>query len=230
MCVLICIWMCVHICEYACMCVCVCDYACVCVVGMRVCVVGVHVCVWIWMCILDTPLFFAHLYWFSWIQYPDLCFLYFLHCCFSSVGRQLKCQAFSDVCPLVQYGKGDMPGGGGVKWDSVPTVLLQERSPNALECQVLISLICGVTERCRAGAGVQSGTYCQIQIFSEFDYWCSSTDKGWICMNSKNNCFWRISTTPYTKAKHPYTANVMHELQKMHTVRNVCLYWSWIYI
>lgn len=87
------------------------------------------------------------------------------------MGQQLKCQAFSDVCPFVQYGKGDMPGGGGVKWDSVPTVLLQERSPNALECQVLISLICGVTERRGAGAGVQSGTYCQIQIFSEFDYW-----------------------------------------------------------
>lgn len=145
-----------HVCAL-CACVCVCEYGCVC-----------------WA----HPLFFADLYWFSCIEDPDLCFLSFLHCCFSSVGRQLKCQAFSDVCPLVQYGKGDMSGGGGVKWDSIPTALLQERSTNALECQVLISLICGVTEQCRAGAGVQSGTYCQIQIFSEFDYWCSSTGKG----------------------------------------------------
>lgn len=74
--------------------------------------------------------------------------------------RQLKCQAFSDVCLLVQYGKGDMSGGGGVKWDSVPTVLLQERSTNAI--RVLISLICGVTEWSRAGTGVQRGTYCQV--------------------------------------------------------------------
>lgn len=135
----ICVWMCVCICEYACMCMCVCEYGCVC-----------------W----THPLFFAHLYCFSYIEDPDLCFLSFLHCYFSSVTWQLKCQAFSDVCPFVQYGKGDMSGGGGVKWDYVPTVLLQERSTNTI--RVLISLICGVTEPCRAGAGVQRGTYCQI--------------------------------------------------------------------
>lgn len=168
----VCVWQCVYVCVLICvwMCVCICEYACMCI------------CVWIWMCVLDTSSFLCTLVLVLLYRRSRSLFSLLSPLLFPILWeRQLKCQAFSDVCLLVHYGKGDMSGGGGVKWNSVPTVLLQERWTNTI--RVLISLICGVTERCRAGAGVQSSTFCQIQIFSEFDYWCPSTGKCRICVD-----------------------------------------------
>lgn len=221
---------------------CVCGYVWAC---MAVCVrVRTNVCVdvhlYMWICTYlylcedgsvrwTHPLFLAQLYWLSCTEDPDRCFLSLFHCCFSSVGQQLQCQAFSDVHPLVQYGKGDMPGGGGVKWVSVPTALFQEQTTNTLECQLL-------SVGSQSGAGQELGFRAAPIVKYRFSVNLIigavapvQAESAWI-LNSKNNCCWRISITPYMKAKHPYTANVMHELQKTHTVCNTCLYWSWIYI
>lgn len=80
-----------------------------------------------------------------------------------------------------------MPGGGGVKWVSVPTALFQEQTTNTLECQLL-------SVGSQSGAGQELGFRAAPIVKYRFSVNLIigavapvQAESAWI-LNSKNNC------------------------------------------
>lgn len=130
---------------------------------------------------------FAHLYWLFCAKdrYSSLSllFLSFVNCCFSFLGENLSARFSLNGKPgLPITGKGN---GSWVKQNSVPILLLQERSTwSARNIDSPLSVGSQRGSGQELGGTQRSPNY-QIRIFYKFGCWYSSISKDWITVDCR---------------------------------------------